>query len=62
MPHVMIHPADYGDLREAVDKAFELFPLLLLSGDVPGKGHYRALGRFPGPFQKTLDKIKGACY
>jgi uncharacterized protein (DUF362 family)/Pyruvate/2-oxoacid:ferredoxin oxidoreductase delta subunit len=28
----MIHPADYGNVREAVDKAFELFPL-----DLQGK-------------------------
>ena len=29
MSKVMIHPADYGNVREAVDRAFELFPLEL---------------------------------
>ncbi len=32
MHRVMIHPADYGNVRDAVDKAFELFPL-----DLKGK-------------------------
>ena len=29
MPQVMIHPANYGNVRQAVDRAFELFPLEL---------------------------------
>lgn len=29
MSRVMINPADYGNVREAVDRAFELFPLAL---------------------------------
>lgn len=32
MHKVMIHPADYNNCREAIDKAFELFPL-----DIEGK-------------------------
>ena len=27
MPKVMIHPAGYDDVRQAVDRAFELFPV-----------------------------------
>jgi len=27
MPKVMIHPAGYDNVRQAVDRAFELFPL-----------------------------------
>ena len=27
MPKVMIHPASYETIREAVDRAFDLFPL-----------------------------------
>jgi uncharacterized protein (DUF362 family) len=29
MPQVMIHPANYENVRQAVDRAFELFPLEL---------------------------------
>ena len=29
MSKVMIHPADYGNVRQAVDRAFELFPIEL---------------------------------
>lgn len=32
MPRVMIHPATYGDVRQAVDRALELFPM-----DLKGK-------------------------
>ena len=27
MPKVMIHPAEYDSVRQAVDRAFELFPV-----------------------------------
>ena len=34
MPRVMIHPANYEDVREAVDRSFELFPLKLMGKHV----------------------------
>jgi len=30
----MIHPADYGNVRQAVDRAFEIFPLALMGKTV----------------------------
>jgi len=34
MSKVMIHPADYENVRQAVDRAFEIFPLELLGKKV----------------------------
>ncbi len=66
MARVMIHPADYETVREAVDKAFELFPLelsgrkVLIKPNVLRYSEYaEGIVTHPAVLRAVVEKVEG---
>ncbi len=65
MPKVMIHPADYQSVREAVDRAFDLFPLEIRGAKVLIKPNVLRLSEakegivtHPSVLRAVVDKVQ----
>lgn len=65
MPKVMIHPANYENVREAVDRAFDLFPIRIEGRKVLIKPNVlrvsevnEAIATHPAVLRAVVDKVK----
>ena len=66
MPKVMIHPAEYDNVRQAVDRAFELFPVEVTGRKVLIKPNVLRLSEakegivtHPAVLRSVVEKVEG---